>query len=60
MDTRPKVELFTSSMPAGKALGAGSMVKLRIGSVEAVMTAGEWSELLAKPQRADILASEAS
>lgn len=51
-----RVELFTSSI--GKSLLAGSMVKIRVGSEFAVMTAGEWAALIANPKRADILTSE--
>jgi hypothetical protein len=53
---RPRIEIFTS---AGKCLHVDSLVKVRIGSEVATLTAGEWARLIANPQRADILATEA-
>ena len=50
-----KVEIFTST---GKTLHAGGMVKIRVGSEEAVMTAGEWAWLLANPKHVSIFETD--
>ena len=51
-----EVKIYQSGL--GKSLLAGSMVSIRVGAEVATMTAGEWSKLIANPERRDILATE--
>lgn len=50
--------LFVSHI--GRALDPAGTVVLVVGDAAAVMTAGEWSRLIANPKHADILNPEAS
>lgn len=52
----PKLEVFTSA--AGRTADVDSVVIVRIGEAQAILTVGEWSQLLSSPRRVDIETSE--